>query len=205
MAGWLRSRVRISIFSLLINPRGTGQCERAGRAVGRKFVNDLSRGVAVCKMRSRTRGVFEMGLCTGDGAAVIGKLARLAGLRCIEIAIKNVRFLVVNANIKRPVDRASNEAYGRIAIDRIKLVRLNIAKQTLASVLVRIVGQRQQVFALTLPLMNMARAHRLRAHHFSNCGKCALSPARTRLARTAEIPVNQNLRKLRMPSITPAP
>ena len=88
----------------------------------------------------------------GQATAVVGELAR-RGIRLRGvIAEQQIRTLLIDAHVEAP-GRLRVETLGRgIAIHRIKLVGLNVAEQTLASVLVGIVGGGQQILALDFTL-----------------------------------------------------
>ena len=82
----------------------------------------------------------------------IGKLPGLTQLRCIEVAIEQIGFRFINANIEAASRLCVKSPDGRITVYRVKLIRLNIAEEALPRVLVRVIRQRQQVFAFYLAL-----------------------------------------------------
>src|SRR4051812_28222035 len=123
---------------------------RAAGAVSPQFLNHLPAVVITCPRVSTDILVFEMLTQSVQAAAVITQLLNIVSGLGDEVAIKQIRFLVVDPDVK--LARAlSLEPFDRgISVHRIEFIRLNIAKQSFARVAFGVVCGSEKVPARNL-------------------------------------------------------
>ena len=135
-----------------VDHRAAGQVQqkRARGAIGRKHLHQLFECVARDEAVDAVGLAFQMPLAAGERTGELRQRARAWRAGGGVIAIQQEGFFLVHAHVKAPRGLRIKTARRRVAIDRIELVRANVAEHALTQILVRVVSQGQQVFALDL-------------------------------------------------------
>ena len=152
IAGWLRSRAMISIFSLLMSAPCVPSWNGPEVPLARSSSITWRVGVAARERVHAHAVVLVVLLDAGERAAVVGELARLGGRVGGEVAPQQVGAALVDAHVELARGLRVEAAHAGVAVDRVELVGLDVAEEALLRVLVGIVGRGEQVFALDLAL-----------------------------------------------------
>ena len=144
------TREDFDLFAVDHRTRGQVEQERAGSAVGGEFIDHLAEGIAADETVDRVGRALEMPFCAGERAAELRQRARARRAGGGEIAVQQKRAPLVDPHIETLGALAVEAARRGVAVDRIKLVRTDVAEHPLLQVFVGVIGQRQQVFTLDL-------------------------------------------------------
>src|SRR3954453_10955084 len=98
-----------------------------------------------------------------QAAIVVAQLTNIVRPLGHEIAIQQIRFLVVDADVKRSGRLCFKAFYRGIAVNRIEFIRLNIAEKFRLGLLFRIVGSGQKITPENLSLDEKCCSSRSRA------------------------------------------
>ena len=136
-------------FDLLAVHDRVAGLEKVGAAcaVGAHFGDDLAGGVVTRPSVGAHPIVLEMFAHAVEAAVVIAELLQFVRRLGQEIAVEQIRLPVVDADIEfagrlrlEPLDRC-------VAVNRVELVRLDVAEEPFAGVLFRVIRRRQQIAA----------------------------------------------------------
>ena len=133
-------------------PVGGAEVIRPGDALGGQLLDDLPHTVVRGPGIRDDVLLFVMLLDAVEAAAVVAQRARLGRRRRRVIAVEHVALALVHAHIQSAAALRIESLHRRIAIDRIELVRLDVAEQSFARFLLRIEARREQIFALDAAL-----------------------------------------------------
>src|SRR5438309_11662423 len=89
---------------------------------------------------------------------LIAELPHVARALRDEVAVEQIRFFVVNADVKFARALRLETLYRRVAIDRVKFIRLDVAEESLLRVFFGIIRGGEQVVALDFSFEEKRRA-----------------------------------------------
>ena len=137
--------------------------ERSGGAIGGELAHHLAEGVAAGEGIDLIRRAFGMPFGAGERARKLRQRARAGRPGGRVVAVEHEGLALVDTHIKPPGGLAVEAARGGVAVDRIELVRADVAEHALAQILVGVIGQGQQVFPFDLAFQEQRGARLGRA------------------------------------------